>query len=136
MNRRTIIVPLSALFAMFVAAGAIANTTAQKEIATAITHAGYAEKMTDITKLHQHLHHVINCLVGSRGAEYDAQAGNPCQGMGNGALNDFHADKLERDMLRQALQTAQYGLMTDRLDIARNAAELTLNDLKKSQENL
>ena len=135
MKNRMFITPISLLFAMFVASTVFANTNAQQEISTAITHAGYAKKMTDVDKVHLHLHHVINCLVGSKGVGFDAKAGNPCQGMGNGAINDYHADKLDRDMLKEALEDAQYGLLTQRLDIARNAADLTIKDLKKSQED-
>ena len=136
MKNRMLIAPLSLLFTMFVASNVFAKTNAQQEISTAIIHAGYAEKMTDVNKVHLHLHHVVNCLVGNKGAEFDAKAGNPCQGMGNGAINDYKADKLDRDMLKEALEDAQYGLMSNRLDIARNAANLAIIDLKKSQENL
>lgn len=116
-----------------------ANTNARKEINTAIMHAGYAKKMTEVNKVHLHLHHVINCLVGSHGAGFDAQAGDPCLGMGNGAINDYNykvADMVQRDMLQQALENAHYGLMSKRLPIARNAAALALKDLQESESGI
>jgi hypothetical protein len=139
MKHPILIAPMSLLFAMFATTNVYASTNAQQEISTAILHASYAEKMTDVNKVHLHLHHVINCLVGTKGVGFDTKAGDPCLGMGNGAINDFNykkADKLRRDMLKQALEDAQYGLMTDRLQIARNAADLAIKDLKKSQEDL
>ena len=123
---------------LFAANSVYANTNARKEISTAILHAGYAEKMTDVNKVHRHLHHVINCLVGSHGAGFDANAGDPCLGMGNGAIRDYTykvADKVQRDMLQQALEDAHYGLMSNRLKIARNAADLAEKRLKESEDN-
>jgi uncharacterized membrane protein len=36
-----------------------------------------------------HLHHVLNCAVGPDGMGFDAAAGNPCKGQGNGFLSDL-----------------------------------------------
>jgi len=136
MKNKLLIASLSLLSTLFAASIAIAGTNATKEINTAITHAGYAEKMTDVNKVHLHLHHVINCLVGPHGFDFDAAAGDPCKGMGNGAINDYKADKLNREMLNSALENAEFGLMTNRLNIAQNAASLARGDLKKSEENM
>ena len=61
------------------------------ELKTAITHAGYAEKYDTMKEVSMHLHHVINCIVGSGDAMYDAAAGNPCQGQGKGIMPDIKA---------------------------------------------
>jgi len=137
MNKPLLITTVSLATALFAAGTAYANTNVHKEISTAILHAGYAEKTTDINKVHLHLHHVINCLVGPHGAGFDAQAGDPCLGMGNGAINDDNykvADIQHRDSLQQALEDAHYGLMTNRLKIAHNAADLSEKNLKQSEE--
>jgi len=137
MKKQLLISTVSLFFALFGANAAFAKANAQKEISTAITHAGYAEKVTTVDKVHLHLHHVINCLVGTNGVGFDAKAGDPCIGMGNGAIKDFNykeADKVRRDMLKQALEDANYGLMTNRLKIAHNAADLAAKDLKKAEQ--
>jgi hypothetical protein len=131
MNNPRIIVLVLMAFGLCGTGIAYAGNNAQQEITTAITHAGYADKMTDVNQIHLHLHHVVNCLVGTNGAGFDAKAGDPCLHMGSGAINDFKGDKLQHDMLSQALQEAEYGLMTDRANIAHNAADLT----KKSLNN-
>ena len=124
------------LFTIFGVSTAYANTQAQREISTAITHASLAEKMTNVSQVDLHLHHVINCLVGTKGVGFDAKAGDPCLGMGNGAINDYKGDKVNRDMLKQALEDAQYGLMTKRVNIARNAADMAEKRLKEAREGL
>lgn len=139
MKKPLIVASASLVLAVFSTNTVNANPNAQKEINTAILHAGYAVKMTDVNKVHLHLHHVINCLVGTHGVGFDAKAGDPCMDMGNGAIMDDGykiADKLRREMLKDALLNADYGLMTNRLTIARNAASLALKDLRKSEENM
>ena len=133
MKNRVLIV---LLFTIFGVSTAYANTQAQREISTAITHASLAEKMTNVNQVDLHLHHVINCLVGAKGVGFDAKAGDPCLGMGNGAINDYKGDKVNRDMLKQALEDAQYGLMTKRVNIARNAADMAIKRLKETREGL
>lgn len=66
-----------------------ANTGMAEELKTAIAHAGYAEKAGAMTDVFMHLHHVVNCLVGSSDKMYDKAAGNPCQGEGNGIMPDI-----------------------------------------------
>lgn len=59
------------------------------EMKTAITHAGFAEKYDSMKEVSLHLHHVINCLVGSGDAMFDKAAGNPCDGQGKGIMPDI-----------------------------------------------
>ncbi len=61
------------------------------ELKTAITHAGFAQKYDTMKEVTLHLHHVVNCLVGPNDKLFDAGAGNPCQGQGNGILSDIKA---------------------------------------------
>ena len=61
------------------------------EMKTAITHAGFAEKYDTMKEVSLHLHHVINCLVGSGDPMFDGAAGNPCQGQGKGIMPDIKA---------------------------------------------
>jgi hypothetical protein len=57
-----------------------------------------------------HFHHVINCLVGPKSKLFDAEVGNPCSGMGNGALNDVGQKPIERAKLKHALALAEQAL--------------------------
>ena len=59
MKKQILITSVSLLLAMFGANAAYASNNAQKEISTAITHAGYAEKVQTVDKVHLHLHHVL-----------------------------------------------------------------------------
>jgi len=114
--------------------GAYASTNTHREISTALTHAKLAQKMSSVQQVDLHLHHVINCLEGTKGAEFDAMAGDPCLGMGHGAINDYRGNKLNKEMLQSALEDAQYGLMTKRTQIARNAASLAVKNLKQAND--
>lgn len=75
-----------AAFAALCAPAALAD--AHSEVVQAETHAGLAEKASDITGVHQHLHHALNCLVGPKGDGYDAKEMNPCANAGSGAIPD------------------------------------------------
>lgn len=61
------------------------------ELKTAITHAQFAQKYDTTKEVTLHLHHVLNCLVGSGDKMFDNASGNPCQGQGNGILQDIKA---------------------------------------------
>jgi hypothetical protein len=72
--------------------------------------AAFAAKGKTVSVAHMHLHHVINCLVRPSGEGFDAQAGNPCQGEGNGAVRDFSGPPEKKAMLEQALALAKVGV--------------------------
>jgi len=131
MRNRLIIVLALAFFGL---GSAYANTNTSKEITTALIHARLAEKMGKLTEIHLHLHHVVNCLEGSKGVDFDAKAGNPCMGMGHGALNDYHGNKLNKEMLQSALENAQYGLMITHPKKAQDAAFLAAKDLVEAND--
>lgn len=98
------------------------TSSAQKEISTAHAHALLAQSATTLNMVHTHLHHVINCLVGSSGQGYDAAAGTPCKGEGNGAIPDSAADSALHGKLESALSDAQSGLASTSLAAAQDDA--------------
>ena len=61
---------------------------ATAQVTQAVLHANYAATALNVKEVHEHLHHVINCLVGPKGAGFDTKEMNPCHGMGNGAIPD------------------------------------------------
>jgi hypothetical protein len=102
-------------------AAALAVDAAAKETAEATLHASYAETASEIEEVHDHLHHVINCLVGPKGPGFDANSMNPCIGMGGGAISDT-ADAAKKKILGQALEHAKAGLGSNDLNKAKDAA--------------
>jgi hypothetical protein len=77
------------------------------ELKTAMTHAGFAAKYEALKEVTMHLHHTLNCLVGPQDKLFDAAAGNPCQGQGNGYLPDLKAAKGETPAYYDAWWAAQ-----------------------------
>jgi hypothetical protein len=108
------VVMLGALSLSLFAGVALAAGGAQKEIETAIKHAQLATKMSTVEQTHLHLHHVVNCLVGPNGKGFDAKAGDPCKGQGNGAINDAKAGSDQQKLLEDALVVANIGLENTR----------------------
>ncbi len=99
------------------------------EVTTAGVHAKLAADSSDIKLVRMHLHHTVNCLVGPKGAKFDATNVNPCANLGNGAIPDS-TDAARTDQLKAALATAEAGLATSNVAVAKQdaanvAAELT-----------
>lgn len=113
-----------------VAQAADADSAASKQIATASAHAGMALGAADLNMVHTHLHHVINCLVGSSGKGFDAQAGDPCKGMGQGAIADAKGNAATESRLHAALAQAEHGVMATTLDSAHAAAQQAMTTLQ------
>jgi hypothetical protein len=67
------------------------GASAKNELKTAAFHAGELAQKGTISETHLHLHHTINCLEGPAGRDFDAAAGDPCQGQGKGAIADLKA---------------------------------------------
>ncbi|MEJ2382461.1 MAG: hypothetical protein P8076_15045 [Gammaproteobacteria bacterium] len=88
---------------------ALAQHHPGEEIATAAKHAGLAASVTATRQVHLHLHHVINCLVGTGDPLFDAAAGYPCKGQGDGALNDVNDAPQRYARLEEALHLARVG---------------------------
>lgn len=64
----------------------------EAELKTASYHAGeLARKATTLATVQLHLHHVLNCLVGSSDKRFDAAAGDPCKGQGKGIIADIQS---------------------------------------------
>lgn len=87
-----------------------ASGNADQEIGTATTHAQMATDAANLATATMHFHHVINCLVGPKNKLFDAAVGNPCQGMGNGALNDTSKKSATHAKLEHALTIAEQAL--------------------------
>lgn len=98
------------------------SSAAKKEVATAHAHALMAQSADKIATAHTHLHHVVNCLVGTKGTGFDAAAGNPCKGQGNGAIPDTASDQALQTKLKSALSDAQAGLKSASLATAHQQA--------------
>lgn len=103
---------------------------AAKEISTAAEHAGYAADATVINTTYSHLHHTINCLVGPKGAGFDAKEANPCAAMGDGAIPDT-TDAAKVKELKAAVAKAKAGLKSKDLAAAKADATAAQDILKK-----
>jgi len=101
---------------------AFAQSQATKEVSSAHTHAVLAQSATPLAMAQLHLHHVVNCLVGPKGAGFDAAAGNPCKGQGDGAITDAASDSALVAKLKSALADAQSGLKATSLEAAQQDA--------------
>lgn len=97
------------------------------ELKTAVTHAGFAAKYETMKEVTLHLHHALNCLVGPQDKLFNAAAGNPCQGQGNGYLPDQKAAKGEGNQYYDAWWAAQIAgqaLASGNLGAAKAAARI------------
>jgi hypothetical protein len=97
------------------------------ELKTAVTHAGFAAKYDMMKEITLHLHHAVNCLVGPQDKMFDAAAGNPCQGQGNGYLPDQKAAKGESNQYYEAWWAAQIAgqaLASGNLGVAKAGARI------------
>lgn len=108
----------------------LAAGNVDQEIATAAAHAQMAATASDKTMADTHLRHVINCLVGSNDKRFNAKAGDPCKGMGDGAINDLGHAPAEHIRLQRALLLSERGLHASNLDNTRQAAKLVAEVLK------
>ncbi len=86
---------------------------------TAQTHATNSARSETLRDSLWHLGHVVNCLEGPRGKNYDANNANPCTGQGAGIIPD----------LETAARAYQMGA-SSALDQARRADQLALDTLK------
>ncbi len=111
----------------------------QDEMKTALTHAGFAEKYDTMKEVTLHLHHVINCFVGSNDKMFDSKAGNPCQGQGKGIITDLPATATKETQYeaRWAAHIADEALAMKTLPELKAGAHiirLTLEDLQKTMK--
>ena len=123
-NRLALVKPAAVLVAasvILVSLAARAAVDARAEIDMAATHANLAAKATTVNMVHTHLHHVLNCLVGPKGKEFDSQAANPCAKLGNGAIADS-ADAAQKKALQAAAAKAEDGLKATDLEPSQKIA--------------
>ena len=118
---------------MLIAAGFPLAVCAQaadvkSEIMTAEQHAELAAQAQTTDMVHSHLHHTLNCLVGSKSADFDAQELNPCKNNGNGAIPDT-ADAATKQKLKAAVAKAKTGLAENDLATAQKIATATASIL-------
>ncbi|OOG38077.1 hypothetical protein [Rhodanobacter sp. C05] len=107
-----------------------AGDVVSKQMGTASAHAGMALGATDLKTAHAHLHHVINCLVGPSGKDFDAQEADPCKGQGQGAIVDAKGDAASESRLHTALTQAEHGLKSTTLEAAHADAHQVLTTLQ------
>lgn len=110
-----LIVAIAGALSAGFSSAAFSQSQAAKEVNTAHAHALMAQNSTTVPAAHTHLHHVINCLVGPDGSDYDAAAGTPCKGQGDGALKDAANDSALEGKLKVALADARSGLKSNSL---------------------
>jgi hypothetical protein len=117
---RIFLAPIVTVIVTALPASALAADAA-KEAAASEMHAGLAAKSATVEKVHMHLHHTVNCLVGPKGQGFDANEANPCQKLGDGAIPDT-TNAATKSKLTHALANAQAGLKSDDLAAAQKAA--------------
>ena len=120
-----------ALVASVFSTAALARTAVENEISTAIEHAEFSVKANNTATIHLHLHHVVNCLVGENGEQFYAAAGDPCKGMGNGAINDAQSAAL-KTRLEKILAVAEKGLNEKEFTRAHKTASLVKRMLRRT----
>jgi len=102
-----------------------------KEVSTAANHAGLAAAAKDMAGVQMHLHHTINCLVGTKGEGFDTGVANPCKDQGNGAIPDTK-DGAKAASLRQALAKVNAGLKETDMAAAQQDATAAQDLIKKA----
>lgn len=121
MTRLSLIIGAAALsLSPMLVLPAMADTA--QEITIAQTHAGLASTQSNIAGVHTHLQHALNCLVGPKGAGFDAAAMNPCAKAGNGAIPDA-SDAALKTKLEAVVTRVKAGLATNDLNEAKSEAE-------------
>jgi hypothetical protein len=121
---------LLAIAVPMAAQAADSGSAVPKQVGTASAHAGMALGAADLKMAQTHLHHVINCLVGPAGEGFDAKAGNPCKGQGQGALVDAKGDTATETRLHAALAQAEQGVKATTLDGAHAGAQQAMTTLQ------
>jgi hypothetical protein len=99
------------------------------ETVTAQSHADLGAHASDLSGVHMHLHHTVNCLVGPGGKGFDAKEMNPCANAGKGAIPDT-TDAAKLKVLNDAVAKAETGIAANDLMSAQKAATDTAAMLK------
>jgi hypothetical protein len=102
---------------------------AKKEIDTAIYHGKASSDASSVDNVKAHLKHVINCIEGPEGKDFDSSAMNPCDGQGNGIIPDLKAAGPEGSKALKHVQEA------DKIAVS-SSAESDLHTLHSSIDEL
>ena len=113
---------------------ALASSHGTKELQTAHDHAGYAAKADTLKKRQMHLQHVVNCLVGKQGKGFDDSVGNPCKGMGEGAMQDMSGSEGGSNMLKQAAKLARIGTQMESAEATNHVAQAVAALLQEAKQ--
>lgn len=85
-GQRKVSIGMSAVFLLTISVlpftEAMSQSATPLPYKTAMEHAQLAVNATTLDAIQMHLHHVLNCLEGRSGKDFDAAAGNPCNGHG------------------------------------------------------
>jgi|SRR6185437_11387181 len=130
--KRSLLSLMALLGALLLSSAALAQGgDVAKELGAASKHAQLSESSESVPVAAMHLHHVINCLVGPQGAGFDAAAGNPCKGMGDGALQDSAKRSESHAKALRALSIARRGIAEKELPAMHKAASEIVGILGK-----
>ena len=102
------------------------------QVNTALQHVGFSLSQTAVAGALMHLHHVVNCLEGRSGANFDQSKGYPCNNQGNGIVNDV-GDGLLKVLAEAADSIAVAGTQYTDLETvhaAGNAVKALLEQIK------
>lgn len=72
---------------------------AETQLRTAIDHAKNAAASTTMSSAVEHLGHVLNCIEGTKGKNFNASWGHVCEGQGDGILIDIKGAKNAADAM-------------------------------------
>jgi hypothetical protein len=125
MNNRRISIRISAsaasaLLAAVLLAPTAAHADGPQAKATAAQHAGLAAGGADLPSVRRHLHHALNCLVGSEGEGFDAGPGNPCTA--SGAAIPQTSDAAAKAKLEKAAADLRKAIASDDVAVAKKSA--------------
>lgn len=129
-----LVLPLALAAALLFPALALAAGDGMSELKTAIKHAGYSAQANTLKKHQIHLQHVVNCLVGEQGEGFNDTVGNPCKGMGQGAIKDLQAGEPVTLMLKQAAELARIGTQIEVAGADKKVAQAVVALLQEAEE--
>lgn len=86
----------------------VTKSQPQDPFQTAMKHAEMAVNAKSLKEVQMHLHHVLNCLEGKSGKDFNASFGDPCNG--KGALETLKKGASDRVRADNAIALAQVGV--------------------------
>jgi len=104
---------------------AAGGSKAQTQLQTAILHAKNSAGSGAMASAVSHLGHVLNCIEGTKGKNFNASWGHVCQGQGDGILADIKGQRNADSMmvvLEAADELALAGVKVGSVASVQNAA--------------